>query len=1235
MRTSRKSRAAATVACLAPLLTSLVVVGPASAAEAVVQTGTTPGAHTVTLITGDVVTVNPTGDGTDGGTISVKGPDGGPADARILESAGDVYVFPNSAAAYLAKGTLDRRLFNVTDLIADGYDDAHRDNLPLIVSYSTPTAGLRANTSPRGSALVRPLRSVDGAAVTEKHAQAEDFWTSVTAGAPASFGAATRGFADGIKQIWLDGKVYADLAESVAQIGAPGAWADGDTGEGVDVAVLDTGVDETHPDLAGRIVDTRSFVAGEDVKDLHGHGTHVASTIAGTGAASGGTEKGVAPGARLHIGKVLSNAGSGADSDILAGMEWAAVDEHAKVVNMSLGSLDPSDGTDPMSQAVNRLSAQTGALFVIAAGNTTGAGTVASPGAADAALTVGAVDGTDHLAEFSSQGPRVGDGALKPEITAPGVDILAARSQYTSEGSGFYQTMSGTSMSTPHVVGAAALLAAKHPELTGAQLKDLLTSTSKQTPGYTAFQAGSGRVDVGAATHAGVFATATAYAAQDAHGAVQRPVTYTNLGATPVTLTLSVSAPGVPAGMFKLSAGRVTVPANGTANVTVTIDPHAAPGKSDGFSAQVLAKTADGGLAAHTAVSLGALSHLMTVNVKDAAGKPASALVVVLRAGDPNPGLFAVDGSASFYTPDDQYSVLGYLNVPGTHGPRSQGLALLGDPDVDFTGDRTITLDGGHVRLVDETTPQPGAPTYLRLEYSRTLNKDGRFHDFGLADATFDSLWVQPQEKVTHGDFTLGARWRKEQPGLTLSVRGTDFTDVLRQNGVTPLPAGTRDLSLVYAADGAPADFTGAGARGKAVVARLSDAVAPVELAQAAAAAGAKLLLVVNDQLGRRQLSFATDSLHPSPIDVALLGQDEGEKLINQARQHNAQVRTESHPVASYVYDLVHTWHNDLPRDMIAHATGKNLARIDETFAGSVPKTGAEEWRYDFPAYTEWGIGNYVPMAPSSHRTDWVTTDGANRWGHEVTDGVFNAWGVRRSYTPGSVTSDDWFTPVQRPYLSNNYLGPTRTDNSLRVDVPGYGNADHTGSLQDFQFANQTTTLYQGDKQLGTASNGLIMYATVPAQRRQYRLVVANQHASSVNPHSTSTTTAWTFSSAAPTVAGEQDLLPLLQIRYGLQADGSGSVSRDAKFAITAEQRSPVSVGLTDVAVAGAGSARTSRVEVSYDDGATWTRLSTDRRGSYELDAPRKAKFASLRVTANDSAGNSVEQTVIRAVGLR
>ena len=288
-------------------------------------------------------------------------------------------------------------------------------------------------------------------------------------------------FEYGVDKIWLDGRVEAALDQSVPQIEADSAWEQGYTGEGVKVAVLDTGIDSEHPDIAGQIDDAVSFVPGEEVKDVNGHGTHVASTVLGTGAGDG-KHKGVAPDARLLVGKVLSDQGYGQDSWIIDGMEWAS--ENAKIVNMSLGSDMPSDGTDPMAEAVNRLTDENGTLFVIAAGNRGGEGTIGSPGAADAALTVGAVDKADELAYFSSKGPRYGDMGLKPDLSAPGVGIVAARSQYSS-GTGYYKSLDGTSMATPHVAGAAAILAEKYPEWDGTTLKQALMNTTKKMQGIS------------------------------------------------------------------------------------------------------------------------------------------------------------------------------------------------------------------------------------------------------------------------------------------------------------------------------------------------------------------------------------------------------------------------------------------------------------------------------------------------------------------------------------------------------------------------------------------------------------------------------------------------------------------------------------------------------------------------------------------------------------------------------
>ncbi|PBC76269.1 subtilase family protein [Streptomyces sp. TLI_235] len=394
---------------------------------------------------------------------------------------------------FLAAGTLDRRLFDVTSLVAQGYDDAHSDGISLIVGYdaTAPRAAAApgAGRAPKGSGTVRTLPSINGAALKVAKKQTRSTWDTVagSAGAAAVTAAAqpvAARLSGGINRIWLDGKVHASLATSTARIGAPGAWAAGLDGTGVKVAVLDTGVDRGHPDLNGRVAQAESFVPGESVDDGNGHGTHTASTVGGSGAASDGREKGVAPGADLLIGKVLGDDGSGDDSWVIAGMEWAAA-QHAKVVSMSLGGSDASDGTDPLSLAVDRLSAESGALFVVAAGNAGQEAVMGAPGAADAALTVAAVDDEDRLASFSATGPRHGDYALKPDIAAPGVDILAAKAGGTAA-SGYYQAMSGTSMATPHVAGAAAVLARQHPDWTGSRLKDALMSTSAPLTGTTA-----------------------------------------------------------------------------------------------------------------------------------------------------------------------------------------------------------------------------------------------------------------------------------------------------------------------------------------------------------------------------------------------------------------------------------------------------------------------------------------------------------------------------------------------------------------------------------------------------------------------------------------------------------------------------------------------------------------------------------------------------------------------------
>ena len=258
---------------------------------------------------------------------------------------------------------------------------------------------------------------------------------------------------------------------------AIGLAADGSepTGAGVKVAVLDTGLDLTHPDFDGRVetVNTRGFVPGvQGVQDDNGHGTHCSGIAAGPLLPHGGGARfGVAPGATLIIGKVLDKHESGTDDHILDGIDWA-VDQGARVISMSLGS--PRDENAAYSKAYETIAAsvaQDGTLIVGAAGNDSERNSfrrpVNNPAACPSILAVAALDRFNGITPFSA---ATLDTIGQVDIGAPGDGVVS-----TWLG-GKYRASSGTSMAAPHVVGVAALLLELHPTLTVIELADMLRS---------------------------------------------------------------------------------------------------------------------------------------------------------------------------------------------------------------------------------------------------------------------------------------------------------------------------------------------------------------------------------------------------------------------------------------------------------------------------------------------------------------------------------------------------------------------------------------------------------------------------------------------------------------------------------------------------------------------------------------------------------------------------------------
>lgn len=277
------------------------------------------------------------------------------------------------------------------------------------------------------------------------------------------------------------------------RIGAAAAWA-GSTGEGVTVAILDTGVDDAHPDLAGAVERGADYVTRNgDTRDRHGHGTHVAG-IVGARKGNGQGIAGVAPGCRILSVRVLDEDGSSGVFSVARGIKFAA--DYARrtkrrvIINLSLGASLP---VDPIDFAAGWYANRQGALLVAAAGND--AGPVGVPAKHRYFMAVAATDAADAKASFSNFGPQLA-------ISAPGVGILSTTPTYpvTMTRRGIaqnYAPLQGTSMATPIVSGVAALVWARHPDWTAAQVRDALTRTARPLGDRNRF--GAGLVDAKAA----------------------------------------------------------------------------------------------------------------------------------------------------------------------------------------------------------------------------------------------------------------------------------------------------------------------------------------------------------------------------------------------------------------------------------------------------------------------------------------------------------------------------------------------------------------------------------------------------------------------------------------------------------------------------------------------------------------------------------------------------------------
>lgn len=299
-----------------------------------------------------------------------------------------------------------------------------------------------------------------------------------------------------VKRIHRNEKVEAYLNDSVSLIRADSVWSQfGTKGDSVVVGILDTGIDYTHPALGGGFGPGYKVIGGYDIvnndddpMDDNSHGTYVAGIVA----ANGDSVSGVAPNALLMAFKVLKENGWGSEDDVIGGIERAVdpnndddFNDQVDVANMSLGG--PGNPDDAKSIAVDN-AVSLGVVFCIAAGNDREFYSIGSPGTARSSITVGATDKSDEIAGFSSKGPNSKIYTIKPEVVAPGVDIISLNLNEK------YREASGTSAAAPHVAGVCALLKSIHPDWSPAYIKSALMTTAIDIDEEVMVQ-GAGRID--------------------------------------------------------------------------------------------------------------------------------------------------------------------------------------------------------------------------------------------------------------------------------------------------------------------------------------------------------------------------------------------------------------------------------------------------------------------------------------------------------------------------------------------------------------------------------------------------------------------------------------------------------------------------------------------------------------------------------------------------------------------
>ncbi|SMD05575.1 S8 family serine peptidase [Kibdelosporangium aridum] len=734
---------------------------------------------------------------------------------------------------------------------------------------------------------------------------------------------------------------------------------------------------------------------------------------------------------------------------------------------------------------------------------------VSSPSTADAALSVGAVNKQNADEAYSNEGPRLGDGAIKPEVAAPGTNIVAARA--TNSGlppvEEIYTTASGTSMATPHVAGAAALLLQQRPGLKAAELKSLLMSSS--TGEGALYSVGSGRVDLARAIKQEVTATNSVNFGQQrwphTGEPIRKTVTYRNAGANPVTLSLSSTE-----SVFSVEPKEVTVPAGGTADVTVIADTRT--GATGHLAGRLVATAGETRVITPMTVNKEGESYNVTISLIGRDGKPApiNSLMLLNTYTMATDFPHDEDGTVTLRRGKGKYIVDAVIEGDGdfTHIPY---LSLDLDRDV------TITLDARTAKLV--------RPTVRGVQGEMAMQDVGFYRYF----------------ESQFGRIAIGS-------GIQQSGLGGKVTPFYTTQVGPAVPK--QDLETW-----------------------------------------------VNVKIADPMKDFT---------------------YIN----------------SPYVYHLFWGTRGTYPTGFSPELKQREFAAVKQNYAAMTDGKYGYTWSFGSTAEVQRRFAVPLQMTLPFSRTEYYLADGRT-WlqsFHQGTEPLsFPDVSNVEEHAPktlvaGQATVRNWnrgvFGPSFAPEGSPLNYSSVRVGDTMWIHAPGYSDGTPGRIGYPMKSESSKVTLYR-DGQLVSERDNLFdnRFDELPAQESVYRAEVTLELKPEFLPLSSKTHTVWTFKSAT----AEKAALPLMTASISPNLDSHNAAKANRLLLLPIQfQRNPGSVQ---------SPVKNVSLEASFDS-TTWHKVPVIPAGDtwYGLELNNtKAKFASLRVSATDRAGNKVEQTFTNA----